>query len=125
MPLPLAEQQARTRQRWSGQHFSTNRDRRDAGDSADRARGHVPRPAGGFSSGFLAARNTTPHRFVHYGVRTFLDRDHTIPDLALGLLFVAAVGLGAFAGTPHWPSTLPLCCGKLLSESGRISMKAS
>jgi phosphonate transport system permease protein len=70
-----------------------------------------------FPVGFLAARNTTPHRFVYYGVRTFLNLVRTIPDLALGLLFVAAVGLGAFAGTLALAVHTATVLGKLLSES--------
>ncbi|TAJ78915.1 ABC transporter permease subunit, partial [bacterium] len=41
----------------------------------------------------------------------------TIPDLALGLLFVAAVGLGAFAGTLALFIHTATVLGKLLSES--------
>jgi phosphonate transport system permease protein len=44
--------------------------------------------------GLLAARNTSPHRFVHLGMRTLLNVLRAIPDLILGLLFVAAAGLG-------------------------------
>jgi phosphonate transport system permease protein len=70
-----------------------------------------------FPLGFLAARNTTPHRLVYYGVRAGLNLVRTIPDLALGLLFVAAVGLGAFAGTLALAVHTATVLGKLLSES--------
>jgi phosphonate transport system permease protein len=70
-----------------------------------------------FPLGFLAARNTTPHRFIYYGVRMILNLVRTIPDLALGLLFVAAVGLGAFAGTLALAVHTSTVLGKLLSES--------
>jgi len=70
-----------------------------------------------FPLGFLAARNTTPHPLLYHSIRLVMNFIRTIPDLALGLLFVAAVGLGAFAGTLalfiHTSSVL----GKLLSES--------
>src|SRR5881628_1158234 len=46
-----------------------------------------------------------------------LDFVRTIPDLALGLLFVAAVGLGAFAGTLALAIHTATVLGKLLSES--------
>ena len=39
------------------------------------------------------------------------------PDLALGLLFVAAVGLGAFAGSLALAIHTATVLGKLLSES--------
>jgi phosphonate transport system permease protein len=70
-----------------------------------------------FPLGFLAARNTTPHRFVYFGVRAVLNLVRTVPDLALGLLFVAAVGLGAFAGTLALAMHTATVLGKLLSES--------
>lgn len=70
-----------------------------------------------FPLGFLAARNTTPHRLVYYGVRSGLNLVRTIPDLALGLLFVAAVGLGPFAGTLALAIHTATVLGKLLSES--------
>lgn len=70
-----------------------------------------------FPLGFLAARNTTPHRSVYYAVRIVLNLVRTIPDLALGLLFVAAVGLGAFAGTLALAVHTATVLGKLLSES--------
>ena len=71
-----------------------------------------------FPIGFFAARNTTPYPSVYHGTRIVLNFLRTIPDLALGLLFVAAVGLGAFAGTLALfiiPTTTVR--GKLLSDS--------
>ena len=70
-----------------------------------------------FPLGFLAARNTTPHALVYHSVRTVLNLLRTVPDLALGLLFVAAVGLGAFAGTLAFAIHTATVLGKLLSES--------
>ena len=70
-----------------------------------------------FPLGFLAARNTTPHPLVYRSVRTILNLLRTTPDLALGLLFVAAVGLGAFAGTLALAIHTATVLGKLLSES--------
>ena len=70
-----------------------------------------------FPVGFLAARNTTPHPAVYHAVRAVLNFLRTIPDLALGLLFVAAVGLGAFAGTLALAIHTATVLGKLLSES--------
>ena len=70
-----------------------------------------------FPIAFLAARNTTPHPGVYRTIRTVLNFLRTIPDLALGLLFVAAVGLGAFAGTLALAIHTATVLGKLLSES--------
>ncbi|GGB07368.1 phosphonate ABC transporter, permease protein PhnE [Puia dinghuensis] len=47
---------------------------------------------------FLAAENTMPSRPVRIGVRIFLSVDRVIPPLFIILIFVAAVGLGPFAG---------------------------
>jgi phosphonate transport system permease protein len=70
-----------------------------------------------FPLGFLAARNTTPHPIAYHACRLVLNFCRTIPDLALGLLFVAAVGLGAFAGTLALAIHTTTVLGKLLSES--------
>jgi phosphonate transport system permease protein len=59
----------------------------------------------------------TPHPSIYYIVRGTLNLVRTIPDLALGLLFVAAVGLGAFAGTLALAIHTATVLGKLLSES--------
>jgi phosphonate transport system permease protein len=47
----------------------------------------------------LAARNTSPHPAIYYVVRLILNFLRSIPELVFALLFVAAVGLGAFTGT--------------------------
>jgi len=48
--------------------------------------------------GFLAASNTTPHRLVYGLARGFLNVMRTIPELIMGILFVAAVGFGPLPG---------------------------
>jgi len=70
-----------------------------------------------FPLGFLAARNTTPHKSVYYILRGCLNLIRTIPDLALGLIFVSAVGLGAFSGTLALAIHTTSVLAKLLSES--------
>jgi len=47
--------------------------------------------------GFLAAENLTPH-WVHHSVKMALAILRSIPVIVLALLFVGAVGLGAFPG---------------------------
>jgi ABC-type phosphate/phosphonate transport system permease subunit len=54
---------------------------------------------------------------VLLGLRTVLNLVPRIPDLALGLRLVAAVGLGAFAGTLALAIHATTVLGKLLSES--------
>lgn len=47
---------------------------------------------------FLAARNTTPHPLVYQAARGVLNGLRAIPELILGIIFVAAVGFGALPG---------------------------
>lgn len=51
-----------------------------------------------FFLGFLAARNTTPHPLVYSGARMFLNFMRAVPELILGIIFLAAVGLGILPG---------------------------
>lgn len=70
-----------------------------------------------FPLAFLAAANTTPHRLVYSSTRFLINLLRTVPDLALGLIFVSAVGLGAFAGTLALAVHTITVLTKLLSES--------
>ncbi len=47
---------------------------------------------------FLAARNTTPHPVVYQLARGLLNGLRSVPELIMGILFVAAVGFGALPG---------------------------
>jgi len=47
---------------------------------------------------FLAARNTTPHPVIYQVARATLNALRSIPELILGIIFVAAVGFGALPG---------------------------
>lgn len=117
LPLPLGEDEARARQRWWDNTFPQT----VVGATLETVQmalaGTFLALLAAFPLGFLAARNTTPHPFVYHAVRTVLNLVRTIPDLALGLLFVAAVGLGAFAGTMALAIHTATVLGKLLSES--------
>ena len=70
-----------------------------------------------FPLSFLAARNTSPHPLVYKTLKTILSVLRTIPELALGLIFVSAVGLGAFAGTMALAFGTTTVLIKLVSES--------
>ncbi len=70
-----------------------------------------------FPLSFLAAANTSPHPVIYQSVRFVINLLRTIPDLALGLIFVAAVGLGPFAGTMALAVHTMTVLTKLLSES--------
>lgn len=47
---------------------------------------------------FLAARNTTPNLAVYHGARVVLNFLRSIPELIMGIIFVAAVGFGPLPG---------------------------
>src|SRR5439155_22675333 len=117
LPLPLPAQQARIKQRWWDNTFPQT----IVGATLETVQmalaGTFLALIVAFPVGFLAARNTTPHPLVYHTLRTVLNFLRTIPDLALGLLFVAAVGLGAFAGTLALAIHTATVLGKLLSES--------
>ena len=117
LPLPTADEQARARQRWWNNTFPQT----VVGATLETVQmalaGTFLALLAAFPLGFLAARNTAPHPFVYHGLRSVLNLVRTIPDLALGLLFVAAVGLGAFAGTLALAIHTATVLGKLLSES--------
>jgi len=117
LPLPLSPDQARTKQRWWDNTFPQT----IVGATIETVQmalaGTFLALLVAFPLGFLAARNTTPHPLIYHGIRLILNFLRTIPDLALGLLFVGAVGLGAFAGTLALFVHTSTVLGKLLSES--------
>ena len=47
---------------------------------------------------FLAAKNITPHPIIYQITRTILNILRSVPELILGIIFVAAVGFGALPG---------------------------
>ena len=117
LPAPLGEAEARARQRWWDNTFPQTVMGATLETIQMALAGTFLALLVAFPLGFLAARNTTPHPVVYHGVRLVLNLVRTIPDLALGLLFVAAVGLGAFAGTIALAIHTATVLGKLLSES--------
>jgi phosphonate transport system permease protein len=46
----------------------------------------------------LAARNTAPHPALYHAARTLLSFLRSVPELIMGIVFVAAVGFGALPG---------------------------
>jgi phosphonate transport system permease protein len=51
-----------------------------------------------FPLAFVAARNTSPHPVVFQVARTLLNALRSVPELIMGIIFVAAVGFGALPG---------------------------
>jgi phosphonate transport system permease protein len=117
LPLPLSGEQGRLKQRWWDNTFPQTIVGATIETIQMALAGTFLALLVAFPVGFLAARNTTPHPSIYYGVRTVLNFLRTIPDLAMGLLFVAAVGLGAFAGTLALFIHTTTVLGKLLSEA--------
>jgi phosphonate transport system permease protein len=117
LPVPLSETDARAKSRWWDNTFPQTVMGATLETIQMAMAGTFLALLVAFPLGFLAARNTTPHPLVYQSVRLVLNLVRTIPDLALGLLFVAAVGLGAFAGTIALAIHTATVLGKLLSES--------
>jgi phosphonate transport system permease protein len=116
-PLPLSEADGRARERWWNSTFPQTVIGATLETIQMALAGTFLALIAAFPIGFLAARNTTPHPAIYHSLRGVLNLVRTIPDLALGLLFVAAVGLGAFAGTMALAIHTATVLGKLLSES--------
>lgn len=117
LPVPLSDEQARMKQRWWDNTFPQTVIGATLETIQMALAGTFLALLAAFPIGFLAARNTTPHPLVYHALRLALNFFRTIPDLALGLLFVAAVGLGAFAGTLALAVHTTTVLGKLVSES--------
>lgn len=64
----------------------------------------------------LAARNTTPHPLLFHLSRFVLNGLRAIPELIMGILFVAAVGFGSLPGTLAVGFHSIGMVGKFLSE---------
>lgn len=67
--------------------------------------------------GLLAARNTTPNRYVYQATRLLLNMIRAVPEIIFALIFVSAVGLGPFAGVLALGIGSIGFMGKLYSES--------
>lgn len=67
--------------------------------------------------GLIAARNVSPHQVICSATRVTLNALRAIPELVWALLFVAAVGLGAFPGVIAIFIHATGVLGKLYSES--------
>jgi phosphonate transport system permease protein len=65
----------------------------------------------------LAARTTTPHHLAQAGARLVLNLLRSIPELIMGILFVAAVGFGALPGVLALGFHSVGMIGKLFAET--------
>jgi len=67
--------------------------------------------------GILAARSTTPHPLVYSLVRGLLNLLRAVPELVMGILFVAAVGFGVLPGVLALAFHSIGMVGKFVAES--------
>ncbi|GKT12282.1 MAG: phosphonate transport system permease protein [Thiomicrorhabdus sp.] len=67
--------------------------------------------------GILAARNTSPHPIIYQLVRAILNILRAIPELIMGILFVAAVGFGVLPGVLALAFHSIGMVGKFVAES--------
>lgn len=51
-----------------------------------------------FPLSLLAARNVSPHPWIYHSARGLLNGLRSVPELIMGIVFVAAVGFGALPG---------------------------
>lgn len=70
-----------------------------------------------FPFSFLAARNTSPHPAVYHGIKLTVNFLRSIPDFAIGLMLITAIGLGPFTGTMALAFHTTTVLIKLLGES--------
>lgn len=70
-----------------------------------------------FPLGFLAARNTSPSPILYHTIKLSVNFLRTIPDFAAGLILIAAIGLGPFAGTLALAFHTTTVLVKLFSEA--------
>ena len=117
LPLPLDAEQAKVKRRWWNNTFPNTIVGATIQTIQMALTGTILALIFAFPLSFLAASNTSPHRLIYRLTRFIINFLRTIPELALGLLFVAAVGLGPFAGTLALALHTMTVLTKLLSES--------
>ncbi len=70
-----------------------------------------------FPLSFMAARNTAPNAAVYHVMKSFVNLLRSIPDFAVGLILISAVGLGAFNGVMALTFATTMVLVKLFSEA--------
>lgn len=117
LPVPLDAEKAKIKRRWWNNTFPNTIVGATVQTIQMALTGTILALLFAFPLAFLAASNTSPHPAVYSGTRFIINFMRTVPDLALGLIFVAAVGLGPFAGTLALAVHTMTVLTKLLSES--------
>ncbi len=70
-----------------------------------------------FFLAILASKRNSPHPLVYYTTRFIIAFCRSVPDLVWAVLFVASVGLGAFAGTLTIIVDTIGFCGRFFAEA--------
>ncbi len=70
-----------------------------------------------FPLSFLAAHNTAPSVPVYHAAKSVVNLLRSIPDFAVGLILISAVGLGAFNGVMALAFATTMVLVKLFSEA--------
>lgn len=70
-----------------------------------------------FFLAILASQRNTPHPVVHNATRFIIALCRSVPDLVWAVIFVASVGLGAFAGTLTIIVDTVGFCGRFFAEA--------
>lgn len=70
-----------------------------------------------FPLAFLAARNTAPNAAVYHVMKSIVNFLRSVPDFAVGLILISAVGLGAFNGVMALTFATTMVLVKLFSEA--------
>lgn len=117
LPLPLDGDKARIKRRWWNNTFPNTVVGATIQTIQMALAGTMLALCFAFPLAFLAAGNTSPNKGVYRVTRLIVNFMRTIPDLALALFFVAAVGLGPAAGTLALALHTMTVLTKLLSES--------
>lgn len=99
LPIPLEAEKAKTKEYWWANTFPQTVVGATLQTIQMAVAGTFLALLVAFPMGFLAARNTSPHPLVYHGIKLVTNLFRTIPDIAVGLVLIAAIGLGPFAGT--------------------------
>jgi phosphonate transport system permease protein len=99
LPLPLDTERAQAKAYWWENTFPQTIVGATLQTIQMALAGTVLATVAAFPLAFLGARNTTPHLAVYHAIKFVANFLRTVPDFAVALVLVAAIGLGPFAGT--------------------------
>jgi phosphonate transport system permease protein len=117
LPVPLDAEKAESRERW----WSNTWPQTVLGGTVQTIQmalaGTFLAAIFAFPLSFFAARNTAPSGGIYHGVKMFVNFLRSVPDFAVGLILISAVGLGAFNGVMALTFATTMVLVKLFSEA--------